>query len=87
MSDDGTTPGEFEALVMSIATSGMLNLGQIPDPDTHKTAVNLPMAQHSIQMLSMLREKTRNNLNGREEALLERFLADLQTRYVALSKS
>ncbi len=86
MSDATPTLGEFEVLVMSIAISGMLNLGQIPDPDTHETAVNLPLAQHAIQMLVMLREKTRNNLNAREEALIGRLVGDLQLRYASLAK-
>ena len=75
--------GDFEQLVMGIATSAMLNLGAIPDPDTHKTHINLPLAKHSIDMLVMLREKTRGNLTTAEDALLGRFLADCQRRYAA----
>lgn len=76
---------EFETLVMGIATSALLNLGVIPDPDTQRTSVNLPLAKHSIDMLVMLRDKTRGNLTAGEEALLTRLIADAQQRYVALS--
>ena len=68
---------------MGIATSAMLNLGAIPDPDTHLKHVNLALAKHSIEMLVMLAEKTRGNLNASEDGLLSRLLADAQRRYAA----
>jgi hypothetical protein len=42
----------------------------------------LELARHSIDLLTMLREKTTGNLNAEEEALFERLLYDLRLLYV-----
>jgi hypothetical protein len=49
--------------------------------------VNLPMARQTIDLLALLEKKTRGNLSGEEERLLEQVLCDLRMRYVEVSKS
>ena len=44
------------------------------------------MAKHSIDMLALLEEKTRGNLDGEEERILQQVLYDLRMRYVAIAK-
>jgi hypothetical protein len=78
-------PADFSTLIVSIATSSLLYLGDIPDPDGKQPVVNLDLARHTIDTLAMLQEKTRGNLTPPESALLERFLYDLRLRFVTRS--
>lgn len=72
----------FAALVMSLSTSTLYHLGEIPDPATGKTTKDLTLAKHSIDTLDLLRKKTKGNLNEEEKGLLENVLYDLRLRYV-----
>jgi len=81
-----SSAADFETLVLSLASSAMLHLGAVPDPDTGQSAPNLPMAKHTIELLAMLQEKTRGNLTDPEASLIERLLYDLRTRYVNACK-
>jgi hypothetical protein len=58
----------------------------MPDPTTGKKEVNLPAVQQTIDMLIMLREKTKGNLTDDEKKLLEQLIYELQVKYVAKSK-
>ncbi len=76
-------PADFTALVVSLASSAYLHLGEIPDPEGKEPKLNLEVARHTIDMLAMLRDKTKGNLNKDESSILERFLYDLRLKFVA----
>jgi hypothetical protein len=76
----------FSAFLLSLSTSALMHLGEVPDPATEKVGKDLPLAQQSIDLLGMLKEKTRGNLNPDEEKLLDHLLADLRWRYVKAAK-
>ena len=76
----------FATFVFSISSSALLNFGEIPDPETGAKSKNLPMAKHSIDILSMLEEKTRGNRTDDEEQLIKNILYDLRMRYVKETK-
>lgn len=80
-------PVDFVTFAMSLASAVVLDLGEAPHPDTGKAEKNLPMAKHTIDILSMLQEKTRSNLTTQEAGVLETLLYDLRLRYVAATKS
>ncbi|MFT5431046.1 MAG: hypothetical protein ACI9OJ_001725 [Myxococcota bacterium] len=81
-------PGsDFETFVLSLASSAMLHLGAVPDPDTGEKSCNLPMAKHTIALLEMLAEKTRGNLSQTEGDLLARLLYDLRKRFIERCKA
>ena len=65
----------------------MLHLGEVPDPITQNREKNLPLAQQTIDILGMLKEKTRGNLTSEEEKMMETLLTDLRWRYVREVKS
>ena len=65
----------------------MLHLGEVPDPDTNVPNVNLALAQQTIDILTMLREKTAGNLTEEEDAAFSRLLYDLRLRFVKRSQS
>lgn len=77
----------FATLVLSLSTSALLHLGVAPEPtDTARPETNLPLARQTIDILEILREKTRGNLDESESRLLEQVLHDLRLRYVAARK-
>jgi hypothetical protein len=75
-------PASLESLIYMLATSAMVNLGMVPDPVDQKTERNPPAAQHSIDLLSLLQQKTKGNLTEEESRLLEEILYDLRMKYV-----
>lgn len=72
----------FATFVVSLNASALLHLGAIEDPNTGQTEKDLPMAKQTIDILSMLEEKTAGNLTKDEENLLKSILYDLRIIYV-----
>jgi hypothetical protein len=72
----------FATFVVSLNASALLHLGAIEDPNSGQTDKNLPMAKQTIDILSMLEEKTAGNLTKDEENLLKNILYDLRIIYV-----
>jgi len=72
----------FSSFIISLSSSAFVHLGDMPDPTTGKIAKNLPLAKQTIDLLGLLREKTRNNLLEEEERLFDHLLYELRMRYV-----
>jgi hypothetical protein len=72
----------FINLIFSLSTSALIQLGEIQDPITQQLAKNLPLAKQTIDLIGMLKEKTKGNLTSDEEKVLENLLYDLRMRYV-----
>jgi hypothetical protein len=77
---------DFSSFIFSLSTSALLHLGEVPDPLTQKRERDLPLAKQTIDILGMLREKTRGNLTPNEEKLMDNILADLRWRYIREAK-
>ena len=62
----------FATFVLSLSTSALLHMGVVDDPEHEGQAPepDLQMARHTIDMLEMLQEKTRGNLEPQDEQLL-----------------
>ena len=67
----------FVQLVFTFQAAAMQQLGKVINPLTGKVEKNMEQAKHSIDMVAMLEEKTRGNLNDREQKLIERVLFEL----------
>jgi len=78
---------DFPTFIMSLSSSAFYHLGDMPDPTTGKKELNLPAVQQTIDMLNMLKEKTKGNLKEDESKLLEQLIYELQVKYVAKSKA
>ncbi len=72
----------FSSLIFSLSSTAFMHLGAIPDPNTGKTEKNLALAKQTIDLLGVLREKTRNNLDSEEENLFDHLLYDLRMAYI-----
>ncbi len=76
----------FSTFVMSLASSALVQLGEIPNPETGATEEDLVLARHTIDILCMLQHKTRECLDPDETRLLEGVLYDLRLKYVMKTK-
>jgi len=76
----------FNSLIFSLSSSALLNMGDIAEPQTGERKKDLPMAKYSIDIISMLQEKTKGNLTEEEHKFLDSILADLRLRYVKAAK-
>ena len=73
----------FSTFILSLTSSAFYHLGDIPDPTTGQKQENLPAVKQTIDILIMLQEKTKNNLNAEEAKLMEQLIYELQIKYVA----
>jgi hypothetical protein len=82
-SKSGSMPGvDFNTFIMSMNASALYHLGAIPDPSTGEKVKNVSMAKQTIDIIAMLKEKTKGNLNEEEKNLIENILHDLRLMYV-----
>lgn len=72
----------FATFIFSLNSSALVQLGMMEDPMTGETTKNLPLAKQTIDLLSMLEEKTKGNLASDEAAMLKNILYDLRIHYV-----
>ena len=72
----------FMQLVMMFHTLTMHQLGKIKNPVTDKVERDLPAAQGSIDMLEMLKTRTKGNLSDSEQRMLTELLKELKLNYV-----
>ena len=76
----------FSTFILSLASSALVQLGEVPNPETEKIEPDLLMARHTIDILCMLQSKTRECLDPDESRLLEGVLYDLRLKYVLKTK-
>jgi len=81
-------PGEqaaeisFASFVIGLSAQALALLGEIPHPEDGTTKIDLTGARQIIDILGLLQEKTKGNLDSSESALLESALYDLRMKYV-----
>ncbi len=76
----------FLSLANMLAVEAAMHLGLIQNPGDDAPQIDLESARHLIDMLGILQTKTRGNLTGEEENLIENILADLRMQFVSISK-
>ena len=72
----------FATFVFSLNSSALVQLGVVDDPLTGQRVKNLPLAKQTIDVISMLQEKTQGNLTADEAAMIKNILYDLRILYV-----
>ena len=78
---------DFSTLILSLATGALINLGLAPDPATKKTQKNTELAKQTIDILSILAEKTKGNLTPEENQLIENLLTETRLRFVEAARA
>jgi len=84
--DDKLPEIDFSTFILSLSHSALVHMGDAPSPDGQPAERDLTLAKQTIDLLGILQEKTRNNLTGEEERLLDQALYDLRLRFVEVSK-
>ncbi len=74
----------FSTFILSLASSTLVQLGEVPDPATGVIKPNTELAKHAIDTLAMLEEKTRKGLDENEKQMLHSLLYELKMKYVCL---
>ena len=76
----------FSTFVLSLASSALVSLGEVADPQNDEMHEDLLAAKHTIDVLGMLKEKTEKNLDSEEERLIDGILYDLRMKYIIKTK-
>ncbi len=83
-------PGQgvnFASFLLSLATTGMVHLGEMPEPSSGQKMEDLEAARQMIDILGILQEKTQGNLSAEETQLLENVLYELRMKFMGKSKA
>jgi hypothetical protein len=75
-------PIDFSTHVVSLASTALIALGRMPGPDGEAHPLDLETARHLIDVLGMLEQKTKGNLEEAEQKLLQSLIYDLRVAYV-----
>ena len=73
---------DFANFTHSLYISALIQLGEIADPATKQPLKDLVLAKQTIDLLGMLREKTKGNLLPEEEKIVSGILQELKLNYV-----
>lgn len=76
----------FTQLVALFHGSAMVALGKLKNPATDRIERNIEQARQAIDLLEMLREKTKGNLSANESRLLDGALTELRLNYLDEAK-
>jgi len=79
-------PATFSFIVLSLRAQAEMQLGLMHFDEEQKPEPDLIMARHSIDLMGVLLEKTRGNLQLEEQRLLENSLTELRFRFVQVSE-
>jgi hypothetical protein len=72
----------FATFIVGLSTQALMHLGEIADPHTNQPVADLPAAQQLIDIIAMLENKTRGNLDHDEQSMLDAILFELRMKYV-----
>jgi hypothetical protein len=78
-------PPSFSFLVLSLRAQTEIQLGLMPFGEEEKTEPDLDLARHTLDLMAVLLEKTKGNLDLEEQRLLENSLTELRFRFVQVS--
>lgn len=76
----------FSSFLLSLSSSILLHLGEIADPQSGEKRKDLALAKQTIDIITLLKEKTEGNLTEEEQNLLKHLLYDLRMRFVKASQ-
>jgi hypothetical protein len=77
----------FSTFILSLASTALVQLGEVPNPETGQIEQNLALGKHTIDVLDMLRDKTQACLDNEEKRLIDGILYELRMKYVLKTPS
>ena len=84
--DQSSDPISFSSFVLGLITQALLFMGEAPPPPGQTKQIDLGAARQMTDLLAMLKQKTKGNLDSAEDSMLENALFDLRMRYVQIAK-
>ena len=81
MNDSNIPEINFITLVLTLSSSAWVGLGKVSDPVTGEIREDIKGVKYTIDILLMLREKTKGNLTDEENKVLNSIISDLQVNY------
>ena len=73
----------FAHFILSLGTTAAVHFGDLPDPVTGEQGqANLVAAAQMIDLIALLQDKTRGNVDPAEAKLIDDLLYDLRMRFV-----
>ena len=79
-------PTSFVNFLTTLASQAAAALGAMPNPATGQRTIDLETGKYWIEVLAMLKGKTKNNLHPKEQELFDGILGDLQMQYVQIQR-
>ena len=80
-------PASFVNFLSTLATNAAASLGAVPHPATGKRTLDLDTGKYWLEILGMIKDKTKGNLHPQEARLLDTLLADLRMQYVTMVRA
>ena len=80
-------PASFVNFLSTIATNAAAALGAVPHPSTGKRSLDLETGKYWLDVLGMVKEKTKGNLHKEEQRILDVLLGDLRMQYVTMVRA
>lgn len=78
---------DFSNFILSLNTSALIHLGDLPDPQTRERIYDIQSAKQTVDILELLKIKTEGNLDSEESKLLDDVIYDLRMKYVKIMQS
>ena len=75
-------PVNFTNFINSLASTAFMYMGGLMDPETKMPIIELNLAKHHIDIIEMLQQKTKGNLEAPESNFVENTLYNLRMSYV-----
>lgn len=72
----------FMQLVLTFQQAAWQQMGKIPDPIHNKITRDLEQARHTIDILDMLKTRTKGNLATEEASFLDHILRELKLNFI-----
>lgn len=80
-------PASFVNFLSTLATNAAAALGAMPHPATGQRSLDLETGKYWLDVMAMLKERTKGNLHEKELRLLDGILGDLRMQYVNLVRA
>ena len=79
-------PADFKSLMGLLASQAIMGLGAYTDPQSGGVVVDLPGAKFAIDLLGVLEEKTKGNLDESESEEMTKVVTELRSRFVQIAQ-
>jgi hypothetical protein len=80
-------PASFVNFLSTLATNAAAALGAVPHPATGKRSLDLDSGKYWLDVLGMIKDKTKGNLHSQESRILDVLLSDLRMQYVQMVRA